>query len=317
MDFKKTVKIQAERHSMGASEQSLKAILYAFLANLGIFLAKAWAALFTGSGSMLAEAIHSLADCGNQALLYLGLRQSTRQPDREHPLGYGKLSYFWSFIVALLLFSMGGLFSIYEGWHKLETHEGLHQPWVGLLVLAVGVVLEAFSLLGVLREIERFRQGKPFWQWLTTTRNAELVVVLGEDSAALFGLTLAFFGLGTASVTANPIYDAMGSIAIGAVLVLVSLLVAWHIKSLIVGRSAEPELVQAIDQLIREDSNIVELFNLITLQFGPDIMVAAKIRMPPELSVHSAVQSINRLEERIRQTVPEVRWCFVEPDCVD
>lgn len=300
-----------------ASEHSLKAILYAFLANLGIFLAKAWAALFTGSGSMLAEAIHSLADCGNQALLYLGLRQSVRQPDREHPLGYGKLSYFWSFIVALLLFSMGGLFSIYEGWHKLTAHEGLHRPWIGLVILAVGVVLEALSLVGALREIERFRQGKPWWQWLTTTRNAELMVVLGEDSAALLGLTLASFGLGAASVTGNPVYDALGSIAIGAVLVMVSLFVAWHIKSLIIGRSAEPELVEEIDRVIREDPNILELFNLITLQFGQDIMVAAKIRIHPELSARAAIHTINRLEARIRQTVPEVRWCFIEPDLVD
>ncbi|MBN2700231.1 MAG: cation diffusion facilitator family transporter [Methylohalobius sp. ZOD2] len=302
---------------MSESNHSLRAILYAFLANLGIFLAKSWAAFVTGSGSMLAEAIHSLADCGNQALLYLGLRQSQRSPDSEHPLGYGKLSYFWSFIVALLLFSMGGLFSIYEGWHKLETHEGLHQPWIGLLVLALGVILESLSLRGCLREIDRLREKKPLWEWLQDTRNAELVVVLGEDSAALLGLTLAFLGLGAATVTGNPIYDAAGSIAIGTVLVLVSLFVAWHIKRLIVGRSAEPEMVQVIDQVIREDPNIVQLFNLITIQFGPDIMVAAKIRLQPDLSMRSGVRSINCLEQKIKETVPAVKWCFMEPDCTD
>ncbi|BCX89460.1 hypothetical protein MIN45_P1833 [Methylomarinovum tepidoasis] len=299
---------------MRDTHQSLKAILYAFLANLGIALAKVWAALFTGSGSLMAEAIHSVADCGNQMLLYLGLKQAQRPPDAEHPLGYGKLTYFWSFIVALLLFSMGGLFSIYEGWHKLASQEGLHQPWIGLLILISAMVLESLSLLGCLREIRKLRGRRSLWQWLHQTRNAELVVVLGEDTAALIGLSLALVGLGTATATGDPVYDAMGSMAVGTVLICVSLFVALHIRTLLVGRSADPEIVSAITGVIESDTAILELLNLITLQFGPDVMVAAKIRMPAQLPLGEAVESINRLEAEIKKAVPQVRWSFVEPD---
>jgi len=299
---------------MSDAHQSLKAILYAFLANLGIALAKTWAALFTGSGSLTAEAIHSFADCGNQVLLYLGLRQARRPPDTEHPLGYGKLTYFWSFIVALLLFSLGGMFSIYEGWHKLSGHEGLHNPAVGLAILVVSMVLEGASLAGCLREIKKQRGGRPLWRWLRQTRNAELVVVLGEDTAALVGLSLALAGLGTATLTGDPTYDAMGSIAVGVVLICISFFVAVHIRTLLVGRSADPEIVAAITRVIEADPTILELLNLITLQFGPDVMVAAKIRMPAQLPLGQAVTSINRLEVAIKRAVPQVRWSFVEPD---
>ena len=302
---------------MSSSSNSHKAILYAFLANLGIALAKTWAAFFTGSGSMTAEAIHSFADCGNQMLLYLGIHQSQRPADAEHPMAYGKLSYFWSFIVAILLFSVGGLFSIYEGWHKLSSSEPLHQPSVGLVVLAVSVILEALSLRGCIAQITPLRGDRSLWDWLKTTRNAELVVVLGEDIAALVGLTFALIGLGFATTTGDTVYDALGSIAIGAVLVAVSVFVASHIKTLLVGRSAEPELEMVIKKVINEDPNVTKLWNLITLQFGPDIMVAAKIGMSEELRVGEVIPDINSLEERIKRTVPEVRWCFMELDNKD
>ena len=187
---------------------TVRAIFYAFLANLGIALAKSGAAVYTGSGSMLAEAIHSFADCGNQVLLFIGLRQSAKPADAEHPLGYGKVSYFWSFIVAILLFSMGGLFSIYEGWHKLHAPEGLSGVWVALLVLGVSIIIEMFSLYGCVREINKIRRGKLFLHWFRTTRNAELVVVLAEDVAAILGLILAFCFILTAMITGNPVYDA-------------------------------------------------------------------------------------------------------------
>ncbi len=302
---------------MSSSSHGHKAILYAFLSNLGIALAKTWAALFTGSGSLLAEAIHSFADCGNQVLLYVGLRQSQRPADPEHPLAYGKLSYFWSFVVAILLFSVGGLFSIYEGWHKLANHEPLNLPWVGLLILAFSVVLEGLSLRGCLNEIASLRGTRSLWAWLRTTRNAELVVVLGEDAAALVGLTFALSGLGLATLTGDTGYDAMGSIAVGVVLVTVSIFVASHIKTLIVGRSAEPEAEQAIKKVITEEPDITHLLNLITLQFGRDIMVAAKISMPPDLSVGEAIPKVNALEKKIKHTIPQVRWCFVEIDNQD
>jgi cation diffusion facilitator family transporter len=237
----------------GSSHDSTaRAILYAFLANLGIAIAKTWAALITGSGSMLAEAIHSYADTGNQVLLYLGLKQSLRPPDEEHPLGYGKLSYFWSFIVAILLFSMGGLFSIYEGYHKLTHPEPLSQIWIALVVLVLAIMLEGASLFGALREIKKVRAGRPFFEWFRHTRNSELVVVLGEDIGAQLGLVLALSFLILAFVTGNPMFDALGSICIGVVLLVISVFVAWRVKSLLVGRSADPEIQQAIDAIICE-----------------------------------------------------------------
>ena len=296
---------------------SARAIFYAFTANLGIALAKLAAALFTKSGSMLAESIHSFADCGNQVLLYVGLTQSQRPPDAKHPLGYGKLSYFWSFIVALLLFSMGGVFSIYEGWHKLSAHEPLNKPWIALMVLGASILLESGSLAGCLRESNKLRRGKSLRQWLLSTRNAELVVVLGEDVAALVGLALAMVFVALAMVTGNPVFDAIGSITIGVVLVCVSIFVALRIKSLIVGSSAEEDLQQAIRQEISTDPAIRQLLNAITLQMGPQVMLAAKVLMAPGLSIEEAVVHINALEKRIKARFPEVGWCFIEPDDTD
>jgi len=296
---------------------SARAILYAFIANLGIALAKSWAAWFTSSGSMLAEAIHSYADCGNQLLLFVGLRQSMRPADPEHPLGYGKVSYFWSFIVALLLFSMGGLFSIYEGWHKLGAPEPLNQAWVALLVLGVSIGLEIASLMGCLREIRAVRGTRSLKAWLKTTRNAELVVVLGEDVAALIGLSIAFCFIALAAVTGNPAFDAIGSMCIGVVLVVISLWVASRIKSLIVGRSAEPELRRLIDAYIEDHAAIETVFNTITLQLGPKVMLAAKIKMQPDIALEAAVSAINDLEARIKAEFPEIAWCFIEPDVKD
>ena len=294
-----------------------RAILYAFLANAGIALAKTWAAWLTGSGSMVAEAIHSYADAGNQVLLFLGLRQSTRPPDSEHPLGYGKLSYFWSFIVAVLLFSMGGLFSIYEGIHKLQQPEALSQVWVALLVLVFAMVLEGFSLFGCLREIRNVRGSRSFRDWLKHTRNSELVVVLGEDIAALLGLVLAFAFVSMASLTNNPTYDAFGSISIGVVLIIVSIFVATRVRSLLVGRSADPMIQEAIEEIIGQEPDIEKVFNTITMQFGPDTMLAAKIKMRSGLDIDAAVDSINALERRLKDEIPNLQWCFIEPDVVD
>ncbi|MGI9342417.1 MAG: cation diffusion facilitator family transporter [Gammaproteobacteria bacterium] len=295
-------------------EASAKAILYAFLANFGIAIAKSWGAWFTGSGSMLAEAIHSYADAGNQVLLYIGLVQSQRPADDDHPLGYGKLSYFWAFIVAIILFSMGGLFSIYEGIHKLQEPEPLNQVWVGLLILGIAVVLEGLSTIGCLGQISKLRKNRTLREWLRTTRNAELVVVLGEDIAALVGLVLAFCFLSLAGVTGETRFDAYGSICIGIVLIIVSIFVAIRIKSLLVGKSAEPELREQIDRLIDADPDIEEVLNTITFQVGPKIMLAAKIRMRSGMTIDEAVEHINALERTLREAVPALGWCFVEPD---
>jgi cation diffusion facilitator family transporter len=296
---------------------SAKAILYAFIANLGIALAKLAASIYTHSGSMLAEAIHSFADCGNQVLLFVGLKQSQRPPDAKYPLGYGKVTYFYSFVVALMLFSMGGLFSIYEGWHKLSAHEGINKAWVALVVLGLSVALEFGSLLGCLREIKKLRKERSLSYWLKNTRNAELVVVLGEDVAALFGLVIAFVFVALAAATGNPVYDAIGSIAIGVVLVCVSIFVAVRIKGLIVGRSAEDDLQEALRAEVDSDPDIDELLNAITMQLGPDVMLALKVRMRAGMSLDAAVTSINALEKRIKAKFPEVAWCFVEPDIAD
>jgi cation diffusion facilitator family transporter len=294
-----------------------RAILYAFLANLGIALSKTWAAWLTGSGSMMAEAIHSYADTGNQVLLYLGLTQSQREPDREHPLGYGKLSYFWSFIVAILLFSLGGLFAIYEGIHKLQHPEPLSMIWVAIIVLSLAIVLEAASLMGCLREIEKVRGDRPFREWLKHTRASELVVVLGEDIGAQVGLVLALVFLLIAWVTGNPVYDAMGSICIGIVLIVISVFVGWRIRSLLLGRSADPEIQEAIDEIIRDAEHIERVLNTITIQFGPDTMLAAKVKVKSGLEIDAAVHAINSLERELKTRIPNLEWCFVEPDIAD
>ncbi len=298
-------------------ESTARAILYAFVANFGIAIAKTWAAGLTGSGSMLAEAIHSYADTGNQVLLYLGLRQSQRPADDEHPLGYGKLSYFWSFVVAILLFSMGGLFSIYEGVHKLQHPEPLSQLWIAVVVLILAMLLEGSSLYGALREIKKVRGERPFREWLKHTRNSELVVVLGEDIGAQLGLIIALGFLVLAAITGDPGFDAIGSICIGVILIIISAFVAWRIRSLLVGRSADPDIQDAINEIIAEREEIEFVFKTITVQFGPDTMLAAKIKMRSHMNIDDAVASINALERELKERVPNLKWCFIEPDVVD
>ena len=294
-----------------------RAILYAFLANAGIAIAKTWAASITGSGSMLAEAIHSYADASNQVLLYLGLRQSTKAADAEHPLGYGKLSYFWSFVVALLLFSVGGLFSIYEGTHKLLHPEPLSHIWIAVGVLLIAIVLESFSLFGCIHEIGNIRGDRPFMEWLKETRQSELVVVLGEDIAALLGLFLALIFISLAGITGNPLYDAFGSICIGVVLIVVSVFLTLRVRSLLVGRSADPIIQDAIARIIADDDHIEKVFNTITMQLGPDTLLAAKIKLKSGIDIDTAIADINRLERHLKAEIPKLKWCFIEPDVED
>jgi cation diffusion facilitator family transporter len=301
----------------GSHGSTARAILYAFIANFGIAIAKSWAAWLTGSGSMLAEAIHSYADTGNQVLLYLGLKQSQKPPDKEHPLGYGKLSYFWSFIVAILLFTMGGLFSIYEGFHKLSHPEPLNQIYIAIIVLVFAILLEGGSLLGCIREINIVRGDRPFREWFKHTRASELVVVLGEDIGAQLGLILALGFLVMAWLTGNPVYDAMGSICIGVILLVISAFIGWRIRALLVGRSADPEIQNAIDEIIAEQEGIERVFNTITVQFGPDTMLAAKIKLNENISINTAVADINALERTLKDRIPNLKWLFIEPDVRD
>lgn len=295
----------------------VKAIMYAFFANLGVAVTKGVAAWFTGSAAMLAEAIHSVADVSNQVLLLIGLRRSGKAADREHPLGHGKASYFWSFMVAILLFSVGGLFSIYEGAHKLAHPEPMSRPWVALLVLVVSIVLEGTSLRGCLVEIAKLRGNRSLREWIRTTRSAELLVILGEDFSALVGLSLALVFILLAMLTGDARFDAAGSIGIGALLVVAAVFISVKVKSLLIGRSADPETVAQIEALVEADEDVLQLFNAITLQMGPQALLAIKIRMRESLSVGEAARAINRLEREIKAAMPDIGWCFVEIDVDD
>lgn len=297
-----------------AGHESTKAIYYALAANLGIAISKGVAAFITMSGSMLAETIHSLADCVNQILLLLGMKRSKLPPDEKHPLGHGKVTYFWSFIVAMLLFSVGGLFSVYEGIHKLHLHENLQKVWIALVVLGVSIILEGFSLFGALTEIKKIRKDKPFMEWLKTTRNSEIVVILGEDIAALLGLVTAFIFVFLAYILDNPVYDAIGSICIGVILLLVSVFLIIRMHSLLIGKSADPDIQNAIEDHIESDPSILKVLNIITVQFGPYIMLAGKIKMKESLDINTACDAINSMERKLKETFPEVMWSFIEPD---
>ena len=301
---------------MSAQADSLKSVLYALGANFGIALAKTVAAVITKSGSMLAEAIHSYADCGNQALLLWGMKSAKRKPDEDHPLGYGKAIYFWSFVVAVLLFSVGGLFSVYEGWHKLHSTEPLNRPEIALGVLLFGIVLESFSMWGCMREVNKVRGDRSWYQWFRESRQAELVVIFGEDLAALCGLTLAFFAVLLTMVTGNPLYDALGSMAIGVLLVVVAFFVSVEVKAMLVGQSAEAPVREAIHAYIGMALTVEEVLNVITLHFGDDVMVAVKARFKESGSVGALAAEINALEEALKQEFPQVKWVFFEPDTV-
>jgi cation diffusion facilitator family transporter len=302
---------------MSGKADSMKSVLYALGANFAIAIAKSAGAAYTGSSAMLAEAIHSFADCGNQGLLLWGMRSVRKPPTEEHPLGYGKAIYFWSFIVALMLFSMGGLFSIYEGAHKLYSPEPLKEAWVALSILGFGIAAEALSLWGALREIDKERGTRGYWNWFRTSRTSELVVIFGEDLAALGGLVLAFGFILTALATGNPMWDALGSIAIGVLLVLVAVLVGKEVASMLVGQSADPLVVQAMQEHLDRQPEVQRVLNLITQQLGPDVMVAVKAVMKPQGGEREMVDAVNRVERSLRQAFPQLRWCFFEPDHSD
>jgi cation diffusion facilitator family transporter len=297
-----------------SNSSSLKAVLYALGANSGIFIAKGTAAAVTGSSAMLAEAIHSAADCGNQVLLLRGMKEAKREPDAKHPLGYGKVVYFWAFLVAVLLFSVGGLFSVYEGWHKLHATEPISNPVVAIIVLVVSIVLESFSLAGCVREIRKVSGGMSLWKFFHVSRNSDLIIVLGEDIAALAGLALALIAILLALVTGNPMFDALGSIAVGVLLIFVAVLLTLEIKALITGESAEAETENAIRTFLLARSEVAEVYNLLTLQIGEGIMLAVKARMKETGSATAMVEDINRVEADLRVAFPAVRWCFFEPD---
>jgi cation diffusion facilitator family transporter len=302
---------------MAGHGNSLRAIFYALGANIGIFAAKAVAAGLTGSGAMIAEAVHSLADCGNQGLLLLGIKRAKRAPTPDFPLGYGKEVYFWSFLVAMLLFSVGGAFSVYEGIHKLVEPEPLERPWIAIAVLVVSVILEWLSLRACLVEVNQMREGRSTWAWFRESRNAELIVIYGEQLAALLGLVLALGAIVLSLVTGNPMYDAIGTLGIGVLLIVVAVFVAVEVKGLLIGQSVAPERREAIRAWLQARPEILELFNVITLQLGPDVLVAVQARLDANLRTDQLVTTINGIEQDLRRTFPDVKWSFFEPDDSD
>lgn len=302
---------------MAGGANPVKAILAALFANGALAMAKFAAAAVTGSGSMLAEAVHSAADCGNQGLLLLGLKRAKQPPSPDYPLGYGKETYFWSFIVALMLFSLGGLFSLYEGWHKLSEPEPLSYPFIALGVLAFGIFVEALSMRACVQEINKIRGRQSLWQWFRHSRNAELVVIFGEDLAALLGLVFAFFAVLLAWYTGNPMYDAIGSMAIGVLLIVVAVFVGIEVKAMLVGQGVEERTRQDMIGFLEQQPDVHKVFNCVTLQLGPDVMVAVKVKMRPLASADALVAAINKAEAAFKRQYPQVLWLFFEPDLQD
>jgi cation diffusion facilitator family transporter len=299
---------------MAGTGNSTRAIFYALGANLGIFVAKLAAAIFTGSGAMLAEAVHSLADCGNQGLLLLGMKRSKLPATPDFPLGYGKETYFWSFLVALMLFSVGGAFSVYEGLHKLHNPEPLEKPWLAVGVLVFSIVLEWLSLRACLQEINQVREKNSLWHWFKESRNSEMIVLFGEQLAALLGLAFALGAIGLSMLTGNPIYDAIGTVGIGVLLIVIAVFVAVEIKALLIGQSAAPARRKEIEDYLHSHPDTMEIHNVITLQLGPEIMVSVKVGMDPELRAGDMVDQINKIEAEMRIKFPEIKWLFFEPD---
>ncbi|MBV8660094.1 MAG: cation diffusion facilitator family transporter [Burkholderiales bacterium] len=301
---------------MSASSDSLKSILYALGANALIAIAKLCAAVYTGSSAMLAEAVHSMADTANQGLLIWGLKTAKRPPSPDYPLGWGKAVYFWSFIVAVMLFSLGGLFAVYEGLHKLAEPQEMEAPWIAVGVLVFSVVVELGSLWGCLHEINKARGKRSLWAWIRESRQSELLVVLGEDVAALCGLVLALIAVGLSILTENSLFDALGSIGVGLMLIVVAVFVGTQIKGMLIGKSVEPALRVAIAAQLHADPAISRVFNLITLQLGSQVMVAVKAQVAGETAAE-LVDQINRIEVALKRQFPEIAWLFFEPDCED
>lgn len=300
---------------MSAGSDSTKHIVQSLIVNVTIAIVKAIAAVLTKSGAMLAEALHSAADCGNQVLLLVGVRGARRPPTPSHPLGYGRDVYFWSFMVALLLFTGGGAFSIYEGIHKIGHPEKVEKAWLGQLILGFSLLLEGYATFGNIRELNKRRGDKPFMRHLRDTKDSDLVVVFGENSAAVLGLVLAMAALFVADKTGDGRWDGVGSLSIGIVLVGVAIFLAVEVKSLLLGESADPEIEKAVHELVAQHKQIEQVLRLVTVQQGPgEVMVMMKLAFPAGMVIDDACRQINEFENALRARRAEVRWCFIEPD---
>ncbi len=290
-------------------------IIQSLLVNLLIAGVKTVAAVFTKSGSMLAEALHSFSDCGNQLLLLVGVRQAKKPADATHPFGYGRAIYFWSFMVALMLFLGGGAFSIYEGTHKMMHPEPVERVWLGLGILGVSFLLEGSATLSNIKELKKRAKGKPFFQYLKDTTDSDLVVVFGENAAAVLGLVLAMLALALAAATGDGRWDGAGSVAIGLVLVGVAVFLGVEVSSLLLGEAAPPEITEAARSVAKQFDELESVLNVVTMQQGPgEVLVHVKMAFKPTLGIEDACRVINDYESALREERPEIRWVFVEPD---
>ncbi|MCK9930172.1 cation diffusion facilitator family transporter [Frankia sp. Mgl5] len=298
-----------------STEGGTKAVVAALLANLGIAVAKFVAFLFTRSSSMLAESIHSVADSSNQALLLLGQRNASQPADEEHPFGYGRSRYIAGFLVGIVLFSVGGLFSVYEGVEKLRHPHELESGVVAIVVLAIAIVLEGFSFRTAIRESRHSKGTGSWWQFIRESRSPELPVVLLEDLAALCGLLFALAGVGLTLLLDEPLWDAAGTLAIGILLLAVAVIVALETYGMLVGEAATPQTVEAIRWALSSAPAVTTVIHMRTLHLGPDeLLVAAKIGLDPDLTTAQVAAAINEAEALLRAAVPTARRVYLEPD---
>lgn len=298
-----------------STEGGIKAVIAALFANLGIAIAKFIAFLFTGSSSMLSEAIHSLADSGNQVLLLVGNKRAKKGADEHHNFGYGRRRYVYGFIVAIVLFLVGGLFSLYEGFHKFQNPEPLTDWWIAVVVLLVAIALESFSFRTAVREANRSRGKRSMMKFVRDARQPELPVILLEDAGALVGLVFALMGVGLAVITGDGRFDAMGAMAVGTLLVVIAIFLAMEMTAMLVGESALPEQVTAIREALEGSPGVQRVIHLRTLHVGPDeLLVAAKIAVAHGETGAEIAQDINEAEAAIRAAVPTAVYVFLEPD---
>ena len=292
-----------------------KAIIAALLANAGIAAAKFVGFFVTGASSMLAEAVHSVADTANQGLLLLGGRRAERAATAEHPFGYGRDRYFYSFVVALLLFSLGAVFATYEGIHKLEHPEPLTSPLVAVIILVIALVLEGFSFRTAIGESRALKGTSTWWQFIRQAKAPELPVVLLEDFGALIGLVLALLGVGLTVLTDNPVFDALGTLAIGLLLGVIAVILIVEMKSLLIGEGASQPVLRTIVAELECCDPVERVIHIRTQYLGPEeLLVAAKIAFTPMIRVEEVARAIDTAEQRVREAVPEARLIYLEPD---
>ena len=298
-----------------STEGGLKAVIAALIANLGIAVSKFIAFIFTGSSSMLSEAIHSVADSGNQILLLIGNKRASKPADERHPFGYGRRRFVYGFIVAIVLFLVGGLFSLYEGFHKWQHPEPLSDWWIAVLVLVVAIGLETYSFRTAMREANKARGKRSLFGFVKAARQPELPVILLEDAGALAGLVFALFGVSAAVLTGDGRFDALGAMAVGTLLVVIAVFLAIEMTAMLVGESALPEEVAAIREALESSSGVERVIHLRTMHVGPDeLLVAAKIAISHSDTGAAIAADIDGAEVALRAAVPTARYIFLEPD---